>query len=142
MQPNIRGKIVLVLWVVTVAGLCVGYFDRRVWQWTVWFSAAHAALVLALVRGRPLVFPAQLRIAYTGWIALGTYVPFLEPMLWIATAGGIALLAFDYCPMARTLYLLPWNREEPFSLDMLIRTVISPPRPGRFDGGRGQEESA
>ena len=135
MPPSTREKMVFILWAVTVGGLLGGYFDTRLWAWTVWFSAAHATLVLALTGGRPLVFPAQLRIAYTGWLALGTHVPSLEPMLWIATVGGLAKLTFDYCPMARTLYLLPWNREEPFSMNMLLRTVTTPPNSGRFNAG-------
>jgi hypothetical protein len=40
------------------------------------------------------------------------------------------------------LLLLPWNRTEPFSVNMLLRTVMSPPRSGRFNGGRGPAESA
>ena len=37
------------------------------------------------------------------------------------------MLVFGYCAMGRTLSLLPWNRTEPFSLNLLRRTFFSLP---------------
>ena len=39
----------------------------------------------------------------------------------------VALLVFGYCLMARTVSLLPWNRAEPLTLDLLRRTFFSAP---------------
>jgi hypothetical protein len=39
----------------------------------------------------------------------------------------VALLAFGYCLMARTLSLLPWNRDERMTLDLVRRTFLNAP---------------
>ncbi|MCA1804518.1 MAG: hypothetical protein LC646_04035 [Xanthomonadaceae bacterium] len=50
----------------------------------------------------------------------------------IQIIGTTAMMLFDYCPLARFLSLMPWNRREPFSLDLLKRTVFSPPVRGNI----------
>jgi len=35
-------------------------------------------------------------------------------MMYVATAGVGHELGLHWCPLSRLLYLLPWNREEPF----------------------------
>jgi hypothetical protein len=45
-------------------------------------------------------------------------------------AGTSALLAFDYCPLARTLALMPWNRRVPLSGRLVLRVFLTPPVPG------------
>lgn len=42
------------------------------------------------------------------------------------------ILFFRYCPLARMLYLLPWNRQEDFSVEFVARVFLSPPVEGRF----------
>ena len=49
-----------------------------------------------------------------------------------ARLGLVGNLFFDYCLLARMLYLLPWNRTEKLSLVMVERTFLSPPSSGRF----------
>jgi hypothetical protein len=39
------------------------------------------------------------------------------------------LVIFGYCLMARMLSLLPWNRTEPITADLVRRTFLSRPRP-------------
>jgi len=41
--------------------------------------------------------------------------------------GTFALVLFGYCLMARILSLLPGNRTEPVSLDLILRTFLTPP---------------
>lgn len=37
-----------------------------------------------------------------------------------------------HCPLARMLHLLPWNRGEAFSWQLVGRVILSPPSAGRF----------
>lgn len=130
-QP-LKKRFVLFLWFVTWAGLIVGMFDRVFYEYVVIFSAAHALLVLYLVRFRVAVFPAQIRIAYFVWVAIGTYVPHLVILMYITTIGVATNLFVNYCPLARMMYLFPWNREEPFSFGLVARVFLTPPVVGKF----------
>lgn len=130
-QP-IRKRFVWFLWFVTWAGLIAGLFDRVFYEYVVIFSAAHALLVLFLVRFQVEVFPAQIRIAYFVWVAIGTYVPYLVILMYITTIGVATNLFVNYCPLARMVYLFPWNREEPFSFGLVARVFLSPPVVGKF----------
>lgn len=116
--------------------------------WWVWFVSATllaiglagypwgftAALVIAIVqlavfwmidRGR-VTFPVQLRLAYTAFL-LVCFLPHMRWLFWVPAVGTFALNIFGYCLMARCLSLLPWNREEPITLEMLVRTFLSRP---------------
>jgi hypothetical protein len=53
-------------------------------------------------------------------------------MMYVTTAGVAANVAFGWCPLARLLYLLPWNREEPFDAGLPLRVFFSKPMRGRF----------
>jgi hypothetical protein len=56
---------------------------------------------------------------------------FFPPIRWLyglPALGTLALVIFGYCPMARMLPFLPWNRAEPITFDLLRRTVLSRPR--------------
>lgn len=123
---------VWVLWFVTWLGLLAGLVDRTFYEAVVAFSAAHALLVLALHRFRASAFPVQVRIAYLLWVAAGTYVAGLTILMHLTTLGLMGNLFFRYCPLARMLYLLPWNREERLSLELVARVITSPPVDGRF----------
>jgi len=132
LNPTFRRRLIFGLWVVTQAGLFAGLLDPGAYEAVIGLTIAHALLFLVLLNFRPLAFPAQLRIAYVGWLALGTYVPALSVMMLITTAGLLANLLFGYCPLARMLYLLPWNRDQPLTARLAVRAFLTPPRPGRF----------
>jgi hypothetical protein len=68
----------------------------------------------------------QIRLSYTLLLAV-CFIPQLRWLYWLPTVGTSALLVFGYCLMARTLSLLPWNRPEPLSLDLLRRTFFNAP---------------
>jgi hypothetical protein len=93
-----------------------------------------AALALLLAKtlfywwklGRVSAMGVQIRLSYTLVLAL-CFIPQFHWLFWLAAAGTVALLVFGYCLMGRTLSLLPWNRVEPLSLDLLRRTFLSPP---------------
>jgi len=132
MPQGRRKKLVWGLWFLTWLGLLAGLFDHRMYEAVVAFCAVHAALALALNRFRLSAYPVQVRIVYALWVAIGTYAPHGTVLLYIATLGLMGNLFFDYCLLARMLYLLPWNRTEKLSLVMVERTFLSPPSSGRF----------
>ncbi len=129
---KIRSRLVWGMWFITFLGLLAGLFDRTYYNYVVVFSAAHAMLVFLLLGLHISAFSVQVRLAYFAWVAIGTYVPYLEILMYITTIGLAANLFWGYCPLARMVYLLPWNREEPFSLDLVRRVFLSPPQTGGF----------
>ena len=79
-------------------------------------------------------FPVQVRF----WFLMLVLAAFPEPMqiiYWLPAAGTWARSIFGYCLMARTLALMPWNRREPFSLDVLTKTLFSRPVRGNIMQG-------
>jgi hypothetical protein len=132
LSPATRRRLVYSLWLVTWPPLFVGAFDPRGYEVALWFTVLHTVAFLALLRFRPMAFPAQLRIAYVAWLALGTFVPGLELMMYITIVGLAANLLWGYCPLSRMLYLLPWNREQPLTLRLVLLAFLTPPKPGRF----------
>ena len=56
------------LWVITWGALVLGLTDPLYWKVAIAITAAQALVVLSLVNFKPLVFPAQLRIAYVVWL--------------------------------------------------------------------------
>ena len=123
---NFRNRLAWILWFVTWVGLLAGLFDHIFYEYVVVFSAAHALLVLFLLRFRISAFPAQVRVA------IGTYVPYMVILMYITTIGIATNLFVGYCPLARMMYLLPWNREEQFSFKLVASVFLSPPVSGKF----------
>ena len=93
-----------------------------------------AAIVLSL--GQTLFFwwraaglsaiNVQIRLGYTLLLAI-FFLPQLRWCFWLAAIGTGVLLLFGYCLMGRTLSLMPWNRTDPLSFDLVRRTFFSPP---------------
>jgi hypothetical protein len=95
------------------------------------FIAAMAITALQsiamLIREKSIsAFPVQLRIAYLLLLAI-SFIPQMRWLYWLPTLGTFALVIFGYCLLARALYLLPWNRQESLSADMLRRTFMTRP---------------
>jgi len=119
------------------------------WTWWVWLVTAWlllvglmgtpeallAALLLSIAqsvlffaRERTFkAFPVQLRFAYTLLLIICLFPPF-RWIYWVPVVGTFALVIFGYCLTARVLSLLPWNRAEPITVDLLRRTFLSRPR--------------
>lgn len=118
-------------WLVTlcllIAGMALG---GRVWLAPIGFTVVHTAHYW-MRYGSPKAFPVQVRIGYLAWILLGQWDP-LTFMLWIQLAGTIAAVAVGYCPLARMVSLMPWNRSEPLSLRLIWRTIVTPPVAGNI----------
>ncbi|MGA7394556.1 MAG: hypothetical protein WBV90_11005 [Terrimicrobiaceae bacterium] len=82
--------------------------------------------VYCLLEASASSFPVQVRLAYSG-LLIACQVPFLSWLYWVPAVGTFALVLFGYCLMARILSLLPGNRTEPMSLDLIWRTFLTPP---------------
>lgn len=132
MPARTRKAVVWILWLVTWLLLLAGLVDRLFYEVVVWFTAAHLLLVLTLNRFKLMAYPVQVRLVYVLWALVGTYVPHMTFLMYIATVGLIGNLFFGYCTLARMMYLLPWNREERFSLDLVARVFTTPRTEGRF----------
>jgi len=74
-------------------------------------------------------FPAQVRIAYLCLLIAGLWHP-LGFIHWVQFVGTTAMLLFGYCFLARCLSLLPWNRNGPLSVQLIVARFFIPPVPG------------
>ncbi|BAU50186.1 hypothetical protein SVA_3650 [Sulfurifustis variabilis] len=90
-------------------------------------------------QGRLSAFPVQVRIAYLGLLAIGQLGGVFLIVNWIQLIGTTALLLFDYCPLARIVSLMPWNRTRPFTWRLMWRTFCSRPVSGSFLDARPAE---
>lgn len=90
------------------------------------WQAVHFAL-------RRAGFSVQVRVVYLAFLVLA-WPPPLRPLYWLPLVGTWANVLFDYCFLARTLSLLPWNREGPLTAGLVRRTYLSPPVRGSVRG--------
>lgn len=96
-------------------------------------SLAHSAIVVWKYRSLT-PYPVQIPVAYAVMLIV-CLLPELRWVNWLAMLGTFARLFFGYCPMARILSLMPWNRREPLTGGLLARTFFSAPVMGRADHG-------
>jgi hypothetical protein len=128
-------------------------------DWTWWAWALTAVLLAVGLSGHPgafiaamaltgvqaiimlareksvMAFSVQLRLGYLVLLAI-CYIPQMRWLYWLPTIGTFALVIFGYCLMARMLSLLPWNRQEALSGELLWRTFCSRPDLSRVTGDR------
>ena len=121
-------------WLVTV-----GFLTAGVSGWPTGFLLAIGLTVFQLMhftfRERSITaFPIQVRLGYL-LLLLIALPDQLQLIYWIPTIGTWAQVLFGYCAMARTVSLLPWNRKEAFSFDLLKRTFFSAPVRGNIMQG-------
>jgi len=130
--------------------------DYKALSW--WYWLVTACLLTAGVAGYPIgfalaigltvfqlihftkrehsitAFPIQVRFWYLILLLVALPQP-LQIIYWVPTIGTWAQLIFGYCTMARCVSLLPWNRSEPFSADLLLRTFFRRPVRGSIMQG-------
>lgn len=115
-------------WLVIVAFLTTGVSG---WATGFLFAIGLAAfqLIHFAIRERSIsAFPIQVRFGY--WLVLLLFLVApddLRWLFWLPTIGTWATVLFGYCPMARIVSLLSWNRKQPLSLTVLKRTLLSAP---------------
>ena len=121
------------------------------------FAGAPGAMPLALgVAGLQTVhalaatrqgshLSVQVRAVFLALLCIGL-LPHLGPLHVLMVVGTGVLLVTDYCLLARLLSLLPWNRHEPISIDLLRRLLSTPPARGpiwaRVHGSKPAPRSA
>lgn len=132
LTESTRKRLIWWVWFATWLLLVLALFDRSFYLWVVILSALHAVLFLGLFSFRTNPFPVQVRLAYLLWVIVGSYVPGMIVLMWITTLGLPANLFLNYCPLARLMLLMPWNRTEPLSPNLLRRVFLSRPSAGRF----------
>jgi hypothetical protein len=92
-------------------------------------AIAFCAVSLADFRlqdGSWAAFPVQVRAGFLLLLLAG--IPdALRIVNWIQLAGTGAMLAFDYCPLARLVSLAPWNRGRPLTAAMVRAVLLTPP---------------
>jgi hypothetical protein len=101
-----------------------------------WAPGLDAAIALTVVQTvvavrhdrTPESLAVQVRLVYLVLLIVGS-VPPMEAVHVVLLAGTCAQAAFGYCPLARVLSLLPWNRRVPLSLGLLLHTAFAPPTP-------------
>jgi hypothetical protein len=116
-------------WLVT-DGLLIG--SLAAWRWGIYPAITLTAVQAAhyLVReGSPAAFPVQVRMGYLLLLVLGTLSP-LSIIHWIQLVGTTAVVTVGYCPLARILVLMPWNRSGPLTAALVWNTIITPPVAG------------
>jgi hypothetical protein len=99
-----------------------------------WPAAGFVAAALGVVQAVHFyarleqigALPVQVRIACLGLLLAGLAAP-LAFIHWLVLVGTLARVAFDYCPLARTLALMPWNRRQPLTLALVRRAYLTPP---------------
>lgn len=74
-------------------------------------------------------FPMQVRLVYLGLLVMGR-LPYCSWINWVQLLGTTASLTVDYCPLARLLSLMPWNRSQPLSWQYFRKAIFSMPANG------------
>ena len=74
-------------------------------------------------------FPMQVRVVYLCLLVLGR-LPYCSWINWLQLVGTTALITVDYCPLARTLSLMPWNRSKALSWNFVRKAIFSMPVSG------------
>lgn len=113
-------------WLVTACLLSAGIVG-----YPVGFALAIGLTVIQLIhfaiRERGFTaFPVQVRFWYLVLLLVAFPLP-MRWLYWVPTIGTWAQVTVGYCAMARCVSLLPSNRGEPFSVDLLKRTFFSRP---------------
>lgn len=121
-------------WAVTLAFLILGMAGRVEGFYLAIALSAIQTIHFRLREGSFSAFPVQVRSTYTVMLAVFLWPP-LTVLFWVPTIGTAAMVFFGYCPLARILSLMPWNRSEVFSLDLLKRTILSAPIEGNVMQG-------
>ena len=76
-------------------------------------------------------FPVQVRTTYLGLLIL-SQAPYMIWILWWQLIGTTAMVLFNYCFLARSLSLMPWNKTENYSVELIKRTFFSAPVEGNI----------
>jgi hypothetical protein len=74
-------------------------------------------------------FPVQIRLAYLVVLGLGA-LPWMGWLHLLQLAGTSAMVLAGYCPLARTLMIMPWNRADRFGWSLVRHAFLESPTGG------------
>ena len=83
-------------------------------------------------------FPVQVRIGFLLILTIAYPQP-LRFIYWIPGIGLWAQIVFGYCGMARFMSIMPWNKEEQYSMALMSKTFLSKPVRGSVMQGFAKE---
>lgn len=118
-------------WLVTACLLSAGLAGYPAAFALATLFTAFQAVHFAVREKSAKAFPVQVRLGYLV-LMLALYPEPLRLLYWAPALGTWAQLIFGYCMMARMVSLLPWNRKERLSVDLLRRTFFTPPVAGNI----------
>lgn len=122
-------RIIWSYWFITVINVAVALFVMpEAIYLAIGVTAIHT-LHFQLKQPGITTFPIQVRISYIGLLLLGL-IPGLTWIYWILLVGGSVKLVTSYCPLARLVSLMPWNRTQSMSWTLLKRVILTPTIPG------------
>ena len=126
-------------WLVTVPLLTIGVLGNDL-GFVLAMALTMFQLVHYFIREKSIsAFPVQVRFWYLVLLII-SFPQFMQWLYWVPCIGTWAQVIFGYCAMARLVSLFPWNRQEPFTPGLLVRTFFS--RPVRGSVKQGFAESA
>jgi hypothetical protein len=102
-----------------------------------YFAAALsvAQLVHYAVRERSFTaFSVQVRLAYAAILLADILWEPLRLHLWWMAFFTLMVVFFDWCLLSRIMALMPWNRKEALSWELMRRTFFSGPVKGSIIG--------
>ena len=92
-------------------------------------------LIHYIIREKSIkAFPVQVRFWYLILLMI-SFPEIMQWLYWVPCIGTWAQVIFGYCAMARLVSLWPWNRDEPFTLRLVVRTFLSRPVRGNIKQG-------
>lgn len=113
-------------WLVIACLLSVGVSGYKIgFILAIGVSLFHLAHFL-ISEQRVTAFTVQVRFWYL-MILLVSYPEPMQIIYWLPALGTWARVIFGYCLLARILSLMPWNRHEPFSARLVMKTFFSRP---------------
>lgn len=118
-------------WAVTSVLLIAGLAGRFEGFYLATALSAFQIVHFRLREGSFAAFPVQVRVAYTLLLLVSLWEP-MHWLFWVPAIGTPAQVLFGYCTLARCLSLLPWNRREPFTWNLVWRTFTAPPVKGNI----------
>lgn len=121
-------------WLLTATLLTYGVMENELgFILAIGLTSIH--LLHYIIREKRIkAFPVQVRFFYL-MLLLVSLPGIMQWLYWVPCIGTWAQIIFGYCAMARMVSLWPWNREEDFTLKLLMKTFLSPPVKGSVQQG-------
>lgn len=121
-------------WLVTALLLTVGVLGNEL-GFILAIGLTIFQLIHYVIREKSIkAFPVQVRFWYL-LLLIVAFPGMMQWLYWVPMIGTWAQVVFGYCAMARLVSLWPWNREEPFTLKLIIKTFLSRPVRGSVQQG-------